>query len=85
MHDTDTLQEGTMIVDVEISDLETVEEDGSVISVTGTSRENPTHRIRFAGDHRSMVGLLTLVEAEGGVPAVIEEWQVLSTTTVEPS
>lgn len=75
----------SLVVDVDVSDLGTAQEHGSIITITGTLWENPPLRIRFAGDYRSMQGLLAMVQDEGEVAAVIEDWQVLSTSSVDQS
>jgi hypothetical protein len=73
------------VIDLTNDDLDTVQNHGSVIAITGTDREDPTLRVTFAGDHRSMAGLLALLEDGEEVPAVIEDWQVLSTRVREAS
>jgi hypothetical protein len=73
------------IIDVTLDDMDTVQDHGSVVAITGTDREDPTRRITFAGDHRSMHGLFAILEANYEVPAVIEDWQVLSTRVREAS
>jgi hypothetical protein len=73
------------VIDLTTDDLDTVQNHGSVITITGTDREDPTRRVTFAGDHRSMAGLLALLEDGEEVPAVIEDWQVLSTRVREAS
>lgn len=52
---------------------------GTVIRCTGTS-EDGTKRITFAGDHRAMLGLMDLLQAEGEVACEVESWQILSTS-----
>jgi hypothetical protein len=79
------LAPGTSLVDVTPDDLDTVQYFGTVTQITGTDREDPTQRVTFAGDHRSMDGLLALLDAGNEVPAVIEDWQVLSTRAREAS
>lgn len=72
-----------MLIDLEISDLETVENHGTVVAITGTSRESGTsvesaRRVRFAGDHRTMAGLLEAVSSGEPISAQVEDWQVIS-------
>lgn len=74
-----------MLIDLTHDDLDTVVDHGSVVEITGTSSDDPTMRVAFAGDHRSMSGLLAILEEGHEVPAVIEDWQVLSTRAREAS
>ena len=72
-----------MLIDLTHDDLDTVQNHGSVIAITGTSADDPTQRVTFAGDHRSMAGLLAMLEDGLDVPALVEDWQVLSTRARE--
>lgn len=72
-----------MLIDLTHDDLDTVQDQGSVVVITGTSSEDPTMRVTFGGDHRSMAGLLALLEEGYEIPAQVEDWQVLSTRARE--
>lgn len=72
-----------MIIIIDINDLATVHDEGTVVRVTGTDAEDPTQRVTFAGDTRSMVGLFAMVEEVGEVLAQVEDYQVLATHVAE--
>jgi hypothetical protein len=46
--------------------------------VTGTSQEESTRRVRFAGDRRTMARLLESVASGEPITAQVEDWQVIS-------
>ncbi|RZU36006.1 hypothetical protein EV284_3489 [Streptomyces sp. BK022] len=70
-----------MLVTVAVEDLDTIENHGSVIAITGTTEDNT--RVTFAGDTRVMGGLIEWVEEAGDTLVQIEAWQVLG--TVQPA
>lgn len=72
-----------MLIDLTHDDLDTVVSHGSVIEITGTSSDDPTLRVAFAGDHRSMAGIIAILEDGMEIPALVEDWQVLSTRARE--
>lgn len=65
-----------LAIDVTVDDLDTVQDHGSVIAITGTAHPSGD-RVTFAGDHRSMAGLLAIVADNLEVRAAVEPWQIL--------
>lgn len=70
----------TMTVRVTNQDLLSARDEGTVIVVTGTDTET-RDRVTFAGDRRVMDSLAeAVIMSEDGVPAEVEDYQVLSRT-----
>jgi hypothetical protein len=71
-------------VHVSTADLETVENHGSVMRVTGTT-EDGRERITFAGDTRMMVGLFEAIVATDETQAApVADYQILRAERIDP-
>jgi hypothetical protein len=66
------------------ADLDSAVDHGTTISVTGTT-EDGRERVTFAGHHRTMAGLMTLVELSGDCLTQVEPWQILARGLVPPA
>ena len=67
-----------MLLTITVEDLDTVENHGSIVRITGTADNGD--RVTFAGDTRAMNGMAEFVEELGDVVVDVEDWQILSTT-----
>ncbi len=66
-----------MNVTLTSDDLDTADNKGTVILVTGTDDDG--NRVTFAGDHRPMAWALEIVETVGEIQVDVDAWQILST------
>jgi hypothetical protein len=69
-----------MLIVVAAEDLDTVEQDGTVASITGTDLSG--NRVTFAGDLSVINAMCEFIDTMGEITAEVEGWQILSTERV---